>query len=516
MATLAWTLYALVMDNVLSGIFLWHMWRFRERMLARVPRFGGEEGLEAIAMAIHPAAEAAKTQAREHKRSLWKKVVLALVALCLTTWTFFILIFISSIVYAQDAIMRTVLFRVGYGFTPLEFAGGLVFIYSIRSLFADLGAGGANAQSSPALSHAFGPGSPGCSPGSNAAATLYIGSEDGDGAGAKQLMIDPSFPTSKDKVRSSFTPEQENWPGRWAWWQRMSRPASWMSIFTQRRESSLPLGTNMPSSPQARSPGPPSPEHFPGSQRDNAMLVPRSSSLLYLQRATEGGEDLHAKPLPLILSTYPTPPMAGADLKMKYHHPSAAVHRNFMASEVPQSPTQDSTLTRNWGTLASRHASFDGVGLHEDPFPQETRVLHYPGLFLPSEGSVGAGVLDFDYPFPDVFPSSASSSPASSWFSHPVVATELPGVLTREQPSPYYSPSHAVLPHEGDWWQPSSLDRIMQISPTTPVVEDMSSHRMACIITPSVYPNSPTSPRERAVLTPLYGHAAPLRSIVTT
>ncbi|KAI8585877.1 hypothetical protein BDZ88DRAFT_484339 [Geranomyces variabilis] len=105
LATAAWTLYALVVDHFLSFTFIRELYYMRKRV-------GG-------------------------RRAGWKRVVTALVAVCVVSWICLLLLVIANLAFPHDNLMRTFLFRLGYSFTPLEFSGALVFIYNAKRLMAN-------------------------------------------------------------------------------------------------------------------------------------------------------------------------------------------------------------------------------------------------------------------------------------------------------------------------------------------------------------------------------------------
>ncbi|KAJ3170967.1 hypothetical protein HDU87_008442 [Geranomyces variabilis] len=105
LATAAWTLYALVVDHFLSFTFIRELYYMRKRV-------GG-------------------------RRAGWRRVVTALVAVCVVSWICLLLLVMANLAFPNDNLMRTFLFRLGYSFTPLEFSGALVFIYNAKRLMAN-------------------------------------------------------------------------------------------------------------------------------------------------------------------------------------------------------------------------------------------------------------------------------------------------------------------------------------------------------------------------------------------
>lgn len=105
-AAAVWTLYGLLVDNILSFVFIKVLYTSRTTLSKSAPS------------------------------SAWKRVVGALGFLCIVTWLCLALLLTGNIGFANDRIVRTVLFRIAYSFTPLEFSGALVFMYTVRSLVA--------------------------------------------------------------------------------------------------------------------------------------------------------------------------------------------------------------------------------------------------------------------------------------------------------------------------------------------------------------------------------------------
>ena len=92
-----WTLYALVVDNILCFIFLYQLFKCRARV-----------------------------SNSDRLNSLWKKSVYGLGVLCLTSWICLALIIAASFAYSNDPLGRSLLYRVAYAFSPLQFSGALV------------------------------------------------------------------------------------------------------------------------------------------------------------------------------------------------------------------------------------------------------------------------------------------------------------------------------------------------------------------------------------------------------
>ncbi|TPX63154.1 hypothetical protein SpCBS45565_g06830 [Spizellomyces sp. 'palustris'] len=98
-----WTLYALLIDHILSFSFIYSLYSVRRAA-------GGA------------------------RQAQWKRVVTALIVICVVTWVCLGLLVIGNTAFRNDQGIRTLMFRVGYAFTPLEFSGALVFIYNAKSL----------------------------------------------------------------------------------------------------------------------------------------------------------------------------------------------------------------------------------------------------------------------------------------------------------------------------------------------------------------------------------------------
>ena len=62
------------------------------------------------------------------------RVVRALCALCFISWAGVIIFLVGLYVYENDNLMRTLMFRITYSFTPIQFSACLVFMYSIKTL----------------------------------------------------------------------------------------------------------------------------------------------------------------------------------------------------------------------------------------------------------------------------------------------------------------------------------------------------------------------------------------------
>ncbi|KAJ3183572.1 hypothetical protein HDU85_002001 [Gaertneriomyces sp. JEL0708] len=105
-ATILWTIYALLVDNVLSIVFITQLYAIRSRL----------------------------KQSRDVERS-FKRVRASLFFLCGMTWIGVSFSVIGNTAFAKDQVMRTLFFRVSLIFSPLEFLGALIYIYTVRMLF---------------------------------------------------------------------------------------------------------------------------------------------------------------------------------------------------------------------------------------------------------------------------------------------------------------------------------------------------------------------------------------------
>ncbi|KAI9008308.1 hypothetical protein BC832DRAFT_591544 [Gaertneriomyces semiglobifer] len=105
-ATIMWTIYALLVDNVLSIVFITQLYAIRSRL----------------------------KQSRDMERS-FKRVRAGLFFLCGMTWIGVSFSVIGNAAFAKDQVMRTLFFRVSLIFSPLEFLGALIYIYTVRMLF---------------------------------------------------------------------------------------------------------------------------------------------------------------------------------------------------------------------------------------------------------------------------------------------------------------------------------------------------------------------------------------------
>ncbi|KAJ3145478.1 hypothetical protein HDU89_007103 [Geranomyces variabilis] len=104
LATTAWTIYALLCENLLSFIFISQLFQVRRQL---------NSGIEA--------------QFQKVRRSLF--------FLCSMTWIGLALSLIAWTYYANDGMMRTLFFRASMTFSPLAYSGALVYIYTVRTLF---------------------------------------------------------------------------------------------------------------------------------------------------------------------------------------------------------------------------------------------------------------------------------------------------------------------------------------------------------------------------------------------
>ncbi|RKO92674.1 hypothetical protein BDK51DRAFT_34127 [Blyttiomyces helicus] len=134
-----WTAYALVIDNVLSFVFLFQLWNCRRRLTS--------------------ATSASRGAVRRQQQ--YSRVVAALIGFCVLSWVGVSLLFASDAVGPKHQLTRLVLFRAAYACTPLDFSGALVFIYTVRQLMVGgdaSSAGGSGGSGWPRAGS--GPGSP--------------------------------------------------------------------------------------------------------------------------------------------------------------------------------------------------------------------------------------------------------------------------------------------------------------------------------------------------------------------
>lgn len=92
-----WTLYAIVVDNILSWLFLYHLFKCRSQV-----------------------------SNTERLKKLWKQSVYGLGILAGTTWIALILTAIATFHFSKDSMSRSLLYRAAYCFSPVQFSGSLV------------------------------------------------------------------------------------------------------------------------------------------------------------------------------------------------------------------------------------------------------------------------------------------------------------------------------------------------------------------------------------------------------
>ncbi|KAJ3055659.1 hypothetical protein HK097_009777 [Rhizophlyctis rosea] len=105
-AIAAYAVYGLTVDNILSFTFIYQLYKNRQK--------------------LHKGTS----------NPQFVLVVRALIVLCIVSWSGLIVFLVGLYVYANDNLMRTLLFRIGYSFTPIQFSAMLVFMYSIKTLLA--------------------------------------------------------------------------------------------------------------------------------------------------------------------------------------------------------------------------------------------------------------------------------------------------------------------------------------------------------------------------------------------
>ncbi|KAL2915142.1 hypothetical protein HK105_205247 [Polyrhizophydium stewartii] len=113
-----WTIYALLVDTILSFIFMYKIFVARKKLINYMRTSGRRREQDTAAL------------------KLMRNVGLALVMLCTISWISESFIFLSSTVYVNDPIIRKLCFRVAYACSPLQFTGGLILVYSITEVFS--------------------------------------------------------------------------------------------------------------------------------------------------------------------------------------------------------------------------------------------------------------------------------------------------------------------------------------------------------------------------------------------
>jgi len=105
-----WTFYALVVDNILSWLFLYNLFKCRARV-----------------------------SNSKRLKSLWTKSVYGLGILCATTWVSLLLLLLAIFKFSDASFgsTRALLYRIAYAFSPIQFSGTLLFIYAVQLLFED-------------------------------------------------------------------------------------------------------------------------------------------------------------------------------------------------------------------------------------------------------------------------------------------------------------------------------------------------------------------------------------------
>ncbi|KAJ3033874.1 hypothetical protein HDV00_005678 [Rhizophlyctis rosea] len=105
-AIAAYVVYGLTVDNSLSFTFIYQLYKNRQK--------------------LHKGAANPE----------FVKVVKALICLCTLSWLGLIIFAVGNFYYAKDNITRTLMFRICYIFTPLQYTAALVFMYSVKTLMA--------------------------------------------------------------------------------------------------------------------------------------------------------------------------------------------------------------------------------------------------------------------------------------------------------------------------------------------------------------------------------------------
>ncbi|KAI8928602.1 hypothetical protein BC831DRAFT_397332, partial [Entophlyctis helioformis] len=115
-----WAAYALIVDTTLSFIFMVKLFSSRKKLMN--------------AMRSNVAAGTVYASDIAARRTM-SIVFRALTTLCCVSALSFSLVLISATVFAKDPVHRKLMYRIGYSFSPLQFSGALVFVYSVPTLF---------------------------------------------------------------------------------------------------------------------------------------------------------------------------------------------------------------------------------------------------------------------------------------------------------------------------------------------------------------------------------------------
>ncbi|RKO86547.1 hypothetical protein BDK51DRAFT_33747 [Blyttiomyces helicus] len=70
----------------------------------------------------------------------WTRVVGALCALCVITWIGLAVLLIDNLYFDKEPATKSLMFRVAFACTPLDFSGALIFIYTVRRLMGQAAA----------------------------------------------------------------------------------------------------------------------------------------------------------------------------------------------------------------------------------------------------------------------------------------------------------------------------------------------------------------------------------------
>ena len=112
-ATAAWAMYALIMDNCISFIFIYQLFKTRHN----ITDFN-----------VSP----------KHQEKIKKLRVIIYYSLglsCTATWSCLGLTFAAVTLFQKDPSNRRLFYRIAYAFSTLHFSGAAIFMYSVRTLF---------------------------------------------------------------------------------------------------------------------------------------------------------------------------------------------------------------------------------------------------------------------------------------------------------------------------------------------------------------------------------------------
>ncbi|KAJ3048554.1 hypothetical protein HK097_010438 [Rhizophlyctis rosea] len=123
-----WSGYGLLVDHLLSFLFIHQLYLTRKRV-ASIHHSG--QNANALSPSQQTPTTAAVTRKLRAIDGVFKKVVGSLVGLCCVSWVCLGLAFGSAM---SEGATKVVVYRMAFSLTPFQFAGALVFIYSVRRL----------------------------------------------------------------------------------------------------------------------------------------------------------------------------------------------------------------------------------------------------------------------------------------------------------------------------------------------------------------------------------------------